>query len=214
MIPEQLPTTKRVMMIVETWRDAERRHRQNLARLAARPCQLPRRPDYVMGSVFDLGEPGIAGMLRAHGIRGLAFDVDKTLGPHDCNVLDEPVLQLLASLPFVIGLATNSARDLSAMAASVGAASVTQPVDGRRGKPNPLYFAYIAADMGLPPEQIAMVGDKLWFDMPPVGYPMKGILVKPIAGPPSERLYRLGERSALWRLSARAALGSVLRRSK
>ena len=141
-------------------------------------------PDLVLSDVFDLD----AAQLRAMGIRHLAFDVDQTIAIAQAAAVDARRLQKLRSLAAEldsVSLATNSRRDLVAMAASIGA-NLYQPTGLLCRKPRRMYFRRFVRLLakqhpGVTPDQILMVGDQLKRDVlaaKRVG--LRGALIAPL----------------------------------
>ncbi len=157
-------------------------------------------PDERLPSVFELDPK----RLRARGIEGIVFDLDNTLGPWGFQRLDERTLGFLESLRqegFRLGFLSNHEGDgREELSACLGE---RYPVLFQAGKPRRRGFQTIVKRLGLPPAQVAMVGDQLFTDV--LGAKRMGmytVWVRPVAPEleePSVRVRRAMER-ALWRL--------------
>lgn len=120
-------------------------------------------PDYVVDSVFNIDFRG----LQTLGIRCLVLDVDHTLVSYRVHVLDDTMRDFLLdqkSRGYIekIFLASNSTRNLNAIADSIGA-SVMQPHFAR--KPAGAYFKKLQRMLEYRPQEVVMVGDKLLTDI-------------------------------------------------
>lgn len=165
-------------------------------------------PDERLDSVYDLD----LGRLRALGIRGIIFDLDNTLGPWGFRELDERTREWLQSVEaegFRLAFLSNDGgkgrlKDLTGY-----------PVLFDAGKPRSAGFRRLLEEMGLPPHEVAMVGDQLFTDV--LGAKRLGlhaILVRPVAPSregPSVRFRRRLERLIL-RLGGASGSGSESQR--
>ncbi|RJF73367.1 MULTISPECIES: YqeG family HAD IIIA-type phosphatase [Deinococcus] len=143
--------------------------------------------------------------LAARGLRGLLLDLDNTLIPYRSYQENTEVVRWAHDLQdagirlYLLSNATGKRADfwLSRLAfAGVGMA----------GKPHPRAFQRGARELGLPPEQVGMVGDQVFTDV--LGGNLAGlhtILVRPLAdnGLPHTRAARLLERQVLGRYGHR-----------
>jgi HAD superfamily phosphatase (TIGR01668 family) len=103
--------------------------------------------------------------LRERGVEALLFDLDKTLGPRRPASLEPGVLRLLAHLRtmgFRVGILSNrrGAADplIEALAARV-------PLVQRAQKPRRQGFRALLAQLDVPPQRAAMIGDRLLTDV-------------------------------------------------
>lgn len=122
-------------------------------------------PDYMAVSVRDIDFK----VLRARGIRCVAFDVDSTLVGYGGVALDSETLLFLQQLQkqgFIqkIYLATNRhQRNLEPLAREIGAGLLQ--AKGWRRKPGRQYFRKLLKALDCPPRQTVMIGDKLVTDV-------------------------------------------------
>lgn len=154
-------------------------------------------PDDVIAEVQSITPEWMA----ARGLRGLLLDLDNTLVPYG-STAETPAVQAwvgeMASSGLKVALLSNAtvARATS-WSQRFGVAGV-----GLAGKPNPRAFSRGAAVLGLPPHQVAMVGDQLFTDV--LGGNAAGlhtVLVHPLSNNalPHTRLARWLEARALAR---------------
>ncbi|TAK89239.1 YqeG family HAD IIIA-type phosphatase [Patescibacteria group bacterium] len=120
------------------------------------------RPHHVVDSVLHID----VAMLRQSGVRYVVFDVDETLVQSRKNQIAALKVQHInslrqAGLNILIG--SNSRRDLSAIAESIGA--VVVPASRVVQKPRKKYYHRITEAAAVPPHQIMMVGDRLLNDV-------------------------------------------------
>lgn len=136
-------------------------------------------PDYVIGTILELDPSRLKALRLTH----IAFDIDETLVPRRHDVLPDEYrrhLQAIADHGIGIFIASNTSRDLD---------SITKLIKAQLIKPSKLifkprraYFQKIIGEADVPPQQIAMVGDRIVNDI--VGANRAGlvsILVKPVA---------------------------------
>lgn len=138
--------------------------------------------------------------MKEKGIRGVIFDIDNTLVPHDAPV-DERAVELFRRL-HAMGLQTcllsnNKERRVAPFAAAVGSAYIY-----KAGKPSKKGYERAMERMGTDSSSTLFVGDQLFTDV--YGANRAGlysILVKPIN--PKEEiqivLKRYPEKLILWR---------------
>ena len=121
-------------------------------------------PDYMVAGVADIDFAGLYGI----GIRCLVLDVDHTLVRYNTALLDDTLRDFLlaqkrAGYIEQICIASNSNRDLSSIASSIGAQTL------RAGrfikKPSRLYFGRLLKELKREPHEVVMVGDKLLTDI-------------------------------------------------
>lgn len=170
----------------------------NYARMPRSGRSAKMRPDEQIDSIFEL-DPR---RLREMGVRGIIFDLDNTLGRRGARELEERVLELLARLEregFQIGiLSNNEGAERERLLSKLDG----YPVYLNAQKPRRRGFRWILREMGLEPEEVAMVGDTLFTDI--WGAKRLGIysiLVRPVDShePSLIKLGRLIARLLLWR---------------
>lgn len=120
-------------------------------------------PDYFAKSIFEVDFM----TLQARGVKNLVLDVDHTVAEYNALSLDAKTQDFLTGIVRTgkiekIYLASNSKRDLSGMASSIGA-TVIRPIIAR--KPSPYFYRRIQAVIGGRPEDSVMVGDKIVTDI-------------------------------------------------
>jgi hypothetical protein len=151
-------------------------------------------PDERLDSVYDLDFE----RLRALGIRGIIFDLDNTLGPWGFRELDERTREWLKRVEaegFRSAFLSNDGGE-GRLVDLTG-----YPVLFDAGKPRSAGFRRLLGEIGLPPHEVAMVGDQLFTDV--LGAKRLGlyaILVRPVAPSregPSVRFRRRLERLIL-----------------
>lgn len=140
--------------------------------------------------------------LLAVPLRALVLDVDRTLLPRRHAELPEPVESWLrrAQEHLELRLFSNnpSRARIGAVAERLGV-----PFTTSAGKPRRTALRRVLADLGLPPEQVALVGDRLFTDVLAGNrLGLYTVLVKPVnrSGQPCERdrLQKLELRLARW----------------
>lgn len=103
--------------------------------------------------------------LRRKGIRALLFDIDNTLGPRRAQRLDRKVFDLLERLEaegFGIGILSNRRRLGGAVIAELSARfSLLQAA----GKPRGTGYLALLGDLGVKPNEAAMIGDRYVTDV-------------------------------------------------
>ncbi|MFQ6116900.1 MAG: YqeG family HAD IIIA-type phosphatase [Candidatus Bipolaricaulia bacterium] len=118
-------------------------------------------PDEQLNSIFELDPQ----RLKELGKRGIIFDLDNTLGRRGARELEEQVLKLLSRLEeegFSIGILSNSeGAERERLLAKLDG----YPVYLNAQKPRRRGFRWILQEMGLRPEEVAMVGDTLFTDV-------------------------------------------------
>ena len=138
------------------------------------------RPDQTIGRLdqVDLKD------LQKRGVTALVLDVDDTLTWHGGNRLDPDITAFLAQVKQdktieALFIASNSRRDLTALGEELGATVIAASRFSR--KPRRSHFRKISAAVGRPPQQIAIIGDRLHTDI--LGGNMAGfttVLVAPL----------------------------------
>ena len=120
------------------------------------------RPDYIVNSVTDID----FNYLAKHGVKAALIDLDGTVVNRGTYEVSAKLSQSLSSLPFKLYIATNrpKSRDLKDLRDQLHAAGVIHPI-GLMGKPFPRYYAQAAADHGLRPQEVVMIGDRYLQDI-------------------------------------------------
>ncbi len=154
-------------------------------------------PDEQLDSIYELDVQ----KLRARGIQGIIFDLDNTLGPWGFTQLDERMQRWLRELEaqgFRLGFVSN---DGGRGRETLKVALDGRPVAFRARKPRTQGLQRVLGELGLPPHQIAMIGDQIFTDVLAARrLGLYAILVKPIADDPHDvslKLRRLLERLIL-----------------
>jgi len=155
----------------------------------------------------DLVAPGTLAELPLHqllaqGIRALVLDVDRTLLPRRGSELPEPMEAWLRraqqTLPLHLFSNNPSRSRIGGVAAQLGL-----PFTTSAGKPRRSALRRVLSELNLPPEQVALIGDRLFTDVI-VGNRLGlfTVLVKPIdpQGEPCrhDHLQKLELRLARW----------------
>lgn len=126
--------------------------------------------------------------LKRIGVTHVLFDLDLTLRKRRAPYIEAEIITYLVDQQKVgtfktLSLATNNIHDVSAFSKPLGA-RVFQPfyAKGRLvHKPHRLFFERIISELGVEPAQIAMIGDKLKYDVAPANDAgMVTILIDPI----------------------------------
>jgi uncharacterized protein len=123
-------------------------------------------------------------VLSQYNLQGLVLDVDETIVPRTIKQLSDEIVPWIEAAKQVtpkIWLASNN-PSLSRIERIGNVLDV--PYIARAGKPSRHHLRRILDEIGLPPEQVGMVGDRLFTDVL-VGnrLGMCTILVKPIPSP-------------------------------
>jgi HAD superfamily phosphatase (TIGR01668 family) len=156
-------------------------------------------PDLVArGTLAQLSIPD----LQQHGIRALILDVDRTLLPRRSAQLPPAAERWLReagrSLPIHLFSNNPSRRRIGGLAEQLGLPYTTSAAKPRRAA-----LRRVLAELGLPPQQVALVGDRVFTDVLAGNrLDLYTVLVKPIdpRGEPCRRdhLQRLELRMARW----------------
>ena len=108
-------------------------------------------------------------LLEEKGIKGLILDVDETIVPVGRKQLDPDVQTWVSSILKVVPLSLVSKNvgheRIKQIAASMVFYVQSVPFVASAGKPSRRKLRVAATEMGLPFEQIAMVGDRLFTDV-------------------------------------------------
>ena len=121
-------------------------------------------PDYFAQTIEDIDFE----VLKKRGVKYLVLDVDQTLVPYQAMMLSARTQAYLSRLQGGTGierifLASNSSRDLTAIAESIHAQIIPSSIVHR--KPRKTFFSGVLATIGCQPHEAAMVGDKLILDV-------------------------------------------------
>lgn len=134
-------------------------------------------------------------MLRAQGIRGLVLDVDRTLAPRRQLILPETVRRWITRVrsQFKVHLLSNN---LSRRRIVWVAKELDLPYCLAARKPSRGSLRQVLKTINLPPDQVAMVGDRLFTDVLAGNrMGMMSLLVQPIdpdgRASRQDRLYRM-----------------------
>ncbi|KEF34190.1 MULTISPECIES: YqeG family HAD IIIA-type phosphatase [Deinococcus] len=155
------------------------------------------RPRDVIGHVHDITPE----FLAARGLRGLLLDLDNTLIPYGSYEERADVMAWVAGLRRA-GIRLYLLSNATGKRARFWLDKLGFEGVGMAGKPNPRAFRQALAQLGLPPQQVGMVGDQLFTDV--LGGNLAGmhtILVHPLEGNalPHTRAARRLERAVLKR---------------
>ena len=116
-------------------------------------------PTKYYASSYDIDYDG----LFDSGIRGLIYDLDNTLVPHDAPA-DERALKLLNRLKEkgfeIFFLSNNKEARVKMFNEKIGAKYIF-----KASKPNPKGYLNAADMMGIKPVQVAVIGDQLFTDI-------------------------------------------------
>ena len=120
-------------------------------------------PDYVASSAGNID----FAILKKAGIKCVAFDIDGTLTKNNSLVIDKELAKTIKNNSNAAGinkqfLASNSGRSLHAIAKTLGAFEIHQPIGGK-GKPSKHYYEQLIKKSGCKPNEIAMVGDRFFY---------------------------------------------------
>ena len=143
--------------------------------------------------------------LAARGLRGLLLDLDNTLIPYGSYDENQEVVQWVQELQGA-GIKLYLLSNATGKRAAFWLPKLAFNGVGMAGKPDPKAFQKGARELGLPPEQVGMVGDQLFTDV--LGGNLAGlhtILVRPLVDNalPHTRVARLLERQVLRRYGHR-----------
>ena len=142
-------------------------------------------------------------LIASKGLKGLILDVDETIVPVGRKQLDEEVQTWVSEIQKVVPLSLVSNNfgyeRIQQIAASMVFENQPVPFVASAGKPSRRKLRAAAADMGLPFDQIAMVGDRLFTDVLAgnrVG--LFTMLVKPMLEPNSKDPKNLLRNAEFW----------------
>ena len=142
-------------------------------------------------------------LLESKGLKGLILDVDETIIPVGRKQLDSDVQRWVSDIQKVVPLSLVSNNvgyeRIKQIAASMMANNQPVPFVASAGKPSRRKLRVAATQMGLPFEQVAMVGDRLFTDVLAgnrVG--LFTILVQPMLEPNSRDPKNLLRNAEFW----------------
>ena len=118
-------------------------------------------PDRRIRTIFDLD----LAELKENGIQGLIYDLDNTLLPWGSNEIEDLVVQHLDAvnrLDLRLGILSN---DHGTERAILAERIPTEHIIYRAQKPHYLGFLKMQERLGLPPKQLAMIGDQIFTDI-------------------------------------------------
>jgi uncharacterized protein len=123
-------------------------------------------------------------LLAAAGLKGLVLDVDETLVPRTIKQLSDEIVPWFQSIQTVTPQVWLVSNNLSIPRIERIAKVLNVPYIARAGKPSRTQLRRAIESMNLPPEQVGMVGDRLFTDVL-VGnrLGMYTILVEPMWNP-------------------------------
>lgn len=153
------------------------------------------------GDLIDHVQQITPEFLAGRGLRGLLLDLDNTLIPYGSYQENAEVVRWAEELRSA-GIQLYLLSNATGKRAAFWLERLAFEGVGLAGKPNPRAFRRGARAIGLPPEQVGMVGDQVFTDV--LGGNLAGlhtILVRPLADNalPHTRLARQLERRVLRR---------------
>ena len=117
-------------------------------------------PDYVFDSIYEI----TPALLAASGVRGVLFDLDGTIASHKAALPPEalaPFFRTLTDAGYpVLVFSNNRDRRVAPFCRALDIAFIS-----RAGKPLQRGFKRAAAQLGLEPSQLAIVGDQIFTDV-------------------------------------------------
>lgn len=117
-------------------------------------------PDYVFDSIYDI-TPEI---LQSHGIRAALIDLDGTMVSHKTALPTEEVAAFIRRLEdngiHVVVFSNNSANRVGTFCEPLGVDFIS-----RAHKPFARAYAQAVEKLGLPIDQIAVIGDQIYTDV-------------------------------------------------
>jgi hypothetical protein len=118
-------------------------------------------PNLILGSsILDLNPE----LLKQHGLQGLILDVDETLVPFNQADASAELQQWMAGIKPIAKVILLSNNLYQTRIARI-AKSLDLPYFHGAGKPSRRKLRQAVAQMQLPPERIAMVGDRVFTDV-------------------------------------------------
>jgi uncharacterized protein len=104
-------------------------------------------------------------LLAAAGLKGLVLDVDETLVPRTIKQLSDEIVPWFHSIQTVTPQVWLVSNNLSIPRIERIAKVLNVPYIARAGKPSRTQLRRAIESMDLPPEQVGMVGDRLFTDV-------------------------------------------------
>jgi uncharacterized protein len=138
-------------------------------------------------------------LLAAAGLKGLVLDVDETLVPRTIKQLSDEIVPWFQSIQAVTPQVWLVSNNLSIPRIERIAKALNVPYIARAGKPSRTQLRRAIESMNLPPEQVGMVGDRLFTDVL-VGnrLGMYTILVEPMCNPAKRGSSSIVHRTEFW----------------
>lgn len=101
--------------------------------------------------------------LYSKGVRGLIFDIDNTLVPHDApgDAKSDELMRRLSNLGYEIYILSNNNEERVKLFLQNG---LTIPYIAKSGKPSKTSYLKAFEDMNLSPDKVVAVGDQLLTD--------------------------------------------------
>jgi uncharacterized protein len=132
-------------------------------------------------------------LLAQHNLRGLILDVDETIVPRTIRQLSAEIVPWMTAAKTVTPQIWLVSNNPSITRIARIAKRLDVPYVARAGKPSRHHLRRAVEAMGLPPEQVGMVGDRLFTDVLAGNrLGMFTVLVKPIPSPETiGRKYRV-----------------------
>jgi hypothetical protein len=152
-------------------------------------------PDLVLGDTILTLTPDI---LRKHGIKGLILDVDDTIVPIRNTTPDQALVDWITSVRKVASIWLVS-NNLSNNRIGSIASNLDLPYLLGAGKPSGKKLVQALTAMQLNPQEVAMVGDRLFTDIVAGNrLNMFSILVEPIVSSQSHQTFHLIRQTEFW----------------
>lgn len=120
-------------------------------------------PDYLAQDISDIDFT----LLKSRGITTCFFDLDHTVLHHGSHTVSEVVSSRLLTLDMDVYIATNRRKlgNLQSISKQIGAKGIMHAGTNKISKPRRAYYEQAIAMASAPPQQIAMIGDRLWQDI-------------------------------------------------
>jgi uncharacterized protein len=104
-------------------------------------------------------------LLQRHGLKGLVLDVDETIVPRSIKQLSDEVLPWIMAAKAVTPQIWLVSNNPSVSRIERIGKILNTPYIARAGKPSRYHLRRAVEAMGLQPEQVGMVGDRLFTDV-------------------------------------------------
>ncbi|MGK7888934.1 MAG: YqeG family HAD IIIA-type phosphatase [Leptolyngbyaceae cyanobacterium] len=118
-------------------------------------------PDVVLGQTVLALTPE---RIRAYGIKGMVLDVDETIVPFRQAETSEELKRWFAEIRPLVSLWLVSNNTSESRIEAI-ATTLDVPYVARAAKPSRRKLRQVLTQMDLPPQQVAMVGDRLFTDI-------------------------------------------------